>query len=764
MRAGLTLMLAGLLGSGAAAPVISGTVNLSPVPAEADLPCLTFTGAGPAALPAARPAPVSADLAEAQQELAGLEAELKTLTPGSAEYTQMKGALDMARSALGTAAPSPTAAAGKSQVYRQLTAKQAVGNLYVSLAYRVSPKGWQNFLNAGGLADPGKARAAAAAAVVRGRPLAAVAAYLRVLEKRPKDADALYNLGALAAFLNAPNEALALLAASEANGGPTGSFYPARTQLLTTRGYALMGVGRSADAEKVLREAVKLAPLFSEANRNLAAALGNQKKCAEAKTALGRAFRRSDAAVKASTATADSEGALSPQSGVPVQPIPGSAPGEQIRLVRDTLDFRRGTVGRWPYFPVAVEPEEKGKLERMIADYEAWTERNGVTEAMFQKNYDATFESSNYIVQLATSNSPSRARSYLLWESVRQLYFYPRPSYRAAAVQQQAHTAYFQGELNSGEALGRKVQNSKDLRSEAEKSCKGAKDNLYCFKKAEYEDMTRQCLAVRTWNNLWRGSISSLETPTRAQVAELDRYFTTVLSYIAEPRLYRYPQAHYTLLRHQQMNWVPLAIAAHLNELRRLQDPCVYLANTPPPSPNEALGAYEELSVLPCQPSATYKAKALVFEASMNCEKVGFELSAEIPYLDVGVYINVEEKFSAGAQKPPTPKDTFLTSQGIVNPERIPKFGESGDSTVSTFGAGVGVKVGVGAAGNGLEGKAGFYVSGDGKGNLGDVGAKVESSATVGGEVDVGIGEIGVGVEFEGPGASVSFVPSVGDR
>ena len=255
-----------------------------------------------------------------------------------------------------------------------------------------------------------------------------MATYLRVLEKRPRDADALYNLGALAAFLNAPNEALALLSASEANGGPTVSFYPARAQLLTTRGYALMEVGRSADAEKVLREAVKLAPQFSEANRNLAAALGNQKKCAEAKTALGRAFRRSDAAIKASTATPDSGGALSPQSGVPLQPTPGSSRGEQIRLVRDTLDFRRGTVGRWPYFPVAVEPEQEAKLDRMIADYEAWTERNGVTEAMFQKNYDATFEASNYVIQLATSNSPSHSRSFLLWESVRQLYLRCRPA------------------------------------------------------------------------------------------------------------------------------------------------------------------------------------------------------------------------------------------------------------------------------------------------------------------------------------------------
>lgn len=145
----------------------------------------------------------------------------------------------------------------------------------------------------------------------------------------------------------------------------------------------------------------------------------------------------------------------------------------------------------------------------------------------------------------------------------------------------------------------------------------------------------------------------------------------------------------------------------------------------------------------------------------MNCEKVGFELSAEIPFLDVGVYVNVEEKFSAGKQKPPSSRDKFLTGQGIVNPERILMFGETGKSTVSTFGGGVGVKVGTGALGSGVEGKAGFYVQGDGQGNVGDVGAKVESAATLGGEVDVGIGEIGVGVEFEGPGASVSFVPSV---
>ncbi len=158
---------------------IVGNINLSPIPATESLPCLTFQGA---ASPAAThsPVPVSPEMAEMQQQLAEMQADLNDLELGSAEYTQMKQMLDMAKQALG-AAPRTTAVAapGKAAVSRELSVKQAIGNLYVSLAYRVSPKAWQAFQGATALANPSKARVTATAAVLKGKPLAAVAAYLR---------------------------------------------------------------------------------------------------------------------------------------------------------------------------------------------------------------------------------------------------------------------------------------------------------------------------------------------------------------------------------------------------------------------------------------------------------------------------------------------------------------------------------------------------------------------------------------------------------
>lgn len=735
------------------------------VPDAQNLPCLTFGGSAGGAAPVA--APASPDMTEAQNGLAELEAELQKMTPGSAEYNQMKQMLDMAKSAMGAATtPRPASSAGKTVAYKQLSVKQALANLYNSLAYEVSPKAWQSFQQASAMSDPNKARAAATAAVVRGKPLGAVAAYLKVLEKNPKDADALYNLGALAAFLNAPNEALALLAAADANGGPKGGFYPARAQLQSTRGYALMQVGQSADAEKALREAVTLAPNLVEANRNLAAALGNQGKCAESKKTFAAAFRRSAKAAKTNPPPDKVPAPTTPQGmPSPVPPAQGNAQGQTIVLVRDTLDFTRGKVGKWPYFPVMVEPEEEAKQERMIAEYQAWVDHYSPLESDFQKNYDNTMTASGYIIGLAQKNPIEHARAFLLWETVRQYYFYPRKqNLDAMQAQANAQARYYQGEVDASQQLARKLKNSQDMRHEAEQGCSKAKDTTYCMKKAEYDDMGRQCDAVRTWNNLWRGSLASLETPTRNDVAELDRWFTTAISYTSEPRLLRYQRDHLALLRKMKMVTVPNAILAHLNDLRSHNHGCIYIAKNPPPTPNEALGAYQDAPDNPCQPNASAKLKALIFEVSFNCEKVAFEVGAEIPWLDIGVFANVEEKFSAAKQNPLTPKDKFLQGQGIVNPDRIPQFGETRGGRVSTFGGGAGVKVGVGAMGNELESKSGFYITGDGQGNFGDVGVKTETSATVGAEVDVGIGEIGVGVEFEGPGASVSFLPSVGDN
>lgn len=741
-----------------AAPVITGNIDLSPIPDPAGLPCLTFRGAG---APAMAP-PVSPELAGAQAQLAEMQGDLETMTPSSAEYQQLKGMLDMARRAFGTAAPRPAPPTGKPTPYRTLSAKQAIGNLYTSLAYEVSPAAWQAFLNAGALADPNKARAAATVAVVRGKPLAALAAYLKVLEKRPNDPDALYNLGALAAFLNAPNEALALLAASEARGGPTGKFYPARAQLLSTRGYALLQLGQSAEAGKVLRAALHLAPNLVEAQRNLAAAQGNQGQCAQARQSLARAYRRNPAAPTK---------APPPEAPLVVDGTPAGArpqntrpPNETPVLARDVLDFGRGKVGKWPHFPVQVEPDEEARLDRMIAEYQAWTDQFGLTEADYQRWHDSVLDSSNYLIGLGAARSLSQPRSFLLWDAVRQYFFYPRPQNRATAqLQAAAQRRYFQGEVDASLNLSRKLENSTVIRAEAETPCARAKDSLYCYKQAEYQDMTRRCQAVTTWNALWRGSIASLEKPTRADVAEIDRYFTTVLSYTSEPRLLAYQRAALKVWRKQKMVMVPSAIREHLDALRSNRAPCLFLKRNPPPAPTGALEAYSDAADTPCQPKATGKAKALIFEVSFNCEKVAFEVGVEVPFLDVGVFVNVEEKFSAGHRTPPGPKDRFLTGQGIVNPERIPQFGDPGQGQISTFGAGAGVKAGIGVSGSGVESKAGFYVTGDGKGTLGDVGARVESSATVGAEVDVGIGEIGVGVEFEGPGASVSFLPSVGN-
>ncbi|THF87149.1 tetratricopeptide repeat protein [Deinococcus sp. KSM4-11] len=749
-----------LLSTAASISVVHGNTDLNSIAAASSLPCLTFQGTGGSLPTGAAPVPAAAatgDLAEAQTQLATLEQELQQMKPGSDEYVQLQGMLQQLKQALGAASAQlpPPIQAGKPTEAKALSVNQALGNLYTSLAYRVSPQAWKEFLTADALQDPAKAKVEALTAVARGRPLAAVATYLKVLEQHPKDADALYNLGSLAAFLNAPNEALALLGASEAAGGPSSTFYPAKAQVLTTRGYALMQLGNSSEAERVLNQAVSLAPELPEAQRNLAAALGNQGKCEASRKALVRGLRRNPTPppskpVKTTTSIPPT---------VPMPPPQGTDIETEV-MARDFLDFSRGVVGKWPYFPVIAEPEEKAKLSRLTTAYNDWIHKNEPQLADAERLRDALFDASAYVISLASAPGQqiNHRMAVALFAAVSQMY---RDPVYAPLFQKQfeADTNYANTEEERLTRLKSKFSASQALLEKDLTACSTAKDQVFCQKKAKYDDMNRQCTDLKDWNHLWQGSISYLETTTRANVTELDRYLSTVSSYISEPRLLRFVQAHHQLMRKLWMGMVPDAINRHLSTLIVYQQPCLFVAGTPTPTPDETVGAYEPPADAGCQPTATLKAKALIFEVSGNCEKVGLEVSGELPWMDIGVFVSVEEQFSAGKQTPPTPKDKFLSSQGIIRPERIPQFGES-QGSLSTFGVSVGVKESLGVGGTEVETKQGFYLTSDGKGNLADVGVKLETSASVGAEVDLGVGEIGIGLEFEGPGTSLSFVPS----
>lgn len=202
--------------------------------------------------------------------------------------------------------------------------------------------------------DATRVAASAAGAVMIHRPVAALAALLRAQELQPKEPAHLVNLAGLVTNLGMPRHALALLAEAEKLGKPLPVAFgiSGRALLLSNRGHALIQLKRYAEAETVLREAVRLAPTLSEARANLAHALYPQadpKKKEEAITLLRFSARRSIAAQKASAPA--TTGPAAP--GTP-------APGDQDSDDEDATPAATAQAGGRPP-PEAVLDMSRGK-------------------------------------------------------------------------------------------------------------------------------------------------------------------------------------------------------------------------------------------------------------------------------------------------------------------------------------------------------------------------------------------------------------------
>jgi hypothetical protein len=116
------------------------------------------------------------------------------------------------------------------------------------------------------------AQQAAGEAAVAGLPGAALAALLRAHDLEPSDASHLINAGGVAASIGLPNQAIAFLdAARVRSAGVRAPMGISRQAVaLTSRGYALMQLGRYAEAESALKASIATEPLLTEAQATLA--------------------------------------------------------------------------------------------------------------------------------------------------------------------------------------------------------------------------------------------------------------------------------------------------------------------------------------------------------------------------------------------------------------------------------------------------------------------------------------------------------------
>ncbi|WP_019011316.1 tetratricopeptide repeat protein [Deinococcus aquatilis] len=733
-----------------ASSTVRGLMDLQKPLSTEQLPCPVFPKR-----PATGNVPSTSN-PQLQQQLALLEKQLAQLPPQSEGYKQMKAALDAIKQGVKQEqAAQPTF---KLLKYQKMSVVQALANLYVSLADHLSPEAWKAWVNNAELADRTKADKTAVVAVSKGQPLLAVAAYLKVLEQIPKDANALFNLGSLAASLGAPNEALALLDASQLQGGPRNTFYSPTAQLLTAKGYALMLVDRNKEAEQVLTQAVKLAPKLVEAQRNLAAALGNQGKCGAAKTAVARSKSRHTVPQKSAPPTTSPP----PSPATLPIPLPSGPQGSDTEYnLRDVLDFSRGKVGKWPYWATIFNPYDEAQLDRRQAEYATMQAsldikneaqqlpkvRQGVSDLLLSVRNDAL---SGPRIRLLNTGQ------YQLFREARFKALYAQLGKDLATYQKNEQDAM--RHLKDVEFANAQVQYD-----QAYRACDADSDGRYCRDKAEYDKNLRKCSSLVTWNNTWRGGSSFLAQSVRPLVEETDRFYTTVISYASEPRLLAELRLNHRIIRKAFIGTVPGYFVNHLSDLDRLNEPCLYIARTAPPKPvpDDQMGSFTELTANGCAPVATATVKVMLVQFGMNCEKVSVEVAKEIPWLDIGAFISVERKASAGSQTPPTARDRFIKALGAgnVRPEKLPDF-DKPKGQISIFTVTAGVSTSTSVAGNGVGAKDGVYLTVDSTGKIVDYGVKGETSTTVGAEMDLGIGEVGVGLEFEGIGGAISLLPS----
>lgn len=159
-----------------------------------------------------------------------------------------------------------------------LTRPQAIQSLYQILRDNCTPDALAAFAASEEARDGRRSAAAGAGAMLANHPLAALAALLRAHELEPGNASHVVNLAAVTQRLGLPRHTLALLdGLDELHTPHPGAFgVPGRAILLTTRGQALVQLRRLDEAERTLREAMRLSPELAEARINLAHALYRQ--------------------------------------------------------------------------------------------------------------------------------------------------------------------------------------------------------------------------------------------------------------------------------------------------------------------------------------------------------------------------------------------------------------------------------------------------------------------------------------------------------
>jgi tetratricopeptide (TPR) repeat protein len=334
-------------------------------------------------------------------------------------------------------------------------------------------------------------------ALSAGSPGGSLKTLLRAHELEPTQARHLVNAAAMAATLGKPAEALALLDRAErlepSRTAPFG--LSQRAVALNTRGFALLGLGRFAEARAALETAVGLEPLLAEAKVNLAAA----RICGGQTTGNQRILR----AGQNRKTTFDEN----PEGG---DPIKGRSPSE-------VLDLRAGKGAKLPHLELpatfsqafAMQGYYAGILAKRQPRQAARQERmRQMGQRPAPPTTDASVKRASAVIQMVwkAHEDPTVGAAYERWR---------------AADQRLAGGNY---SMRLGEAAHRWSQ-------AAMAACTGRPDYDACHERVYWEKCQPESASLHTG---WLADVTAVQQSADAYVDAFHRHATALLANLAD--------------------------------------------------------------------------------------------------------------------------------------------------------------------------------------------------------------------------------------
>ncbi|PYE54403.1 tetratricopeptide repeat protein [Deinococcus yavapaiensis] len=518
-----------------------------------------------------------------------------------------------------------------------------------------------------------------ATGVLKNRPAIALAALLAAHARDAKNPAHLVNAAGLLSLLGMPYEALSFLDEANKLGTPSGAFV-SRAVMLNARGHALLTLGRFADAETALREAVRLDPFLAEAKRNLALALRAQGKKTEAVTYFAAAGRRGPAPKNASTATATPPpappavpgGPSSPPTAPPSTPTSTSTGTAARTLVltpaHEVYDLSRGRGWKLPSLKYPKNVQDGQAFFEQVKELQEWYRQR--SDARMQQVAELQQQQAARLVQ-ARRPSPgdelAKARVYDIVFRITALPFEPTLKKRFALVAEELtrdegavnfggsqfdatkpnsqQTVFF----NSRTPSGRFAQAMKDIAAAETPELTACRDSD-CREGVRRKYNAMRCPAFKEAHARWRTSMLRLDGAYAELMDPMYRVATGLASNISDPVDFKLARL---TAQQEAENLISnlLATASSAGNLwaqyeTRVADgmDCDGTAEAEAQPQEEAPEAFE------CPLTGPYKLKAdlKIAELSVNCEKVAVEitvLESELLFVESGGFAELEYAF-----------------------------------------------------------------------------------------------------------------------